>query len=967
MGFRKASGTKPSMLAEKVPNVEEEQQVEVDIQESAPKETMQKMNREPAQTGNFLEAEFDVAEQMPTPPSEALPEATPSPTPAPSAIPSPTPAPEAQKSFLDQEYEIGAPQKTAYDQLRNNFEPFEGSFAGIKFKRDKIGQLYYYQTPARGSFESAKLGIMPSEAERQGGWQKIDKMPDSLKSYLNIGSTAWLDEPEILTGVAMGMAAAPATAGMSLIPALLTEVATGVAGGYLGGRIASGERFQEKLRNPEDAKALIFLEDALKQPEMRPTSPAVAAIGGGLASAIPGAAQGMAHIYNQATKNFALIMAKAKPRLANAINSLNDFAESIGVKFNGYDVARQVDPQIETKVQMIERGEFDPLSQNTMITQSDSNLIALNGLVDITRAKFAPQAEELLAGPKSIGKLTEKEILEEDPFSKTVMKRRKELNFFEVMQENERTKLKINAKRGRELAMGMKVQADGLLASVEDIMAQSFSSFKELRDSGLYSGAELINQFKIRNPQEAMPFAKLYNNLMNMTQVMPSALRQSSDFAFVDTQFDALLPENFQSTVIQEQLSLVRRPIEPGAVGYQRPDLPERAYYVTGGPAGQPGAQMPLMAMPQYIPGEGMRRTGVAPSGVSAEVFGAGTQVQESLFQTPVGSAAGPRAVESPAKQFLGPKPGGASGRGLTFDQINELTNQAQKIVESLKTSGDTKLIGAANTLEKAFRNFEDDSVFKIAAVRGDEDFALQVLRDKETFANNERLYTEYGTIFNKSIDQWSGSMLRLHPDKMTELWGMFNDAQKEQLKGLILDKTYQDSVYSLLESGVNTRFNPQKIIKNIMNTPTSRENLKTIFGEGFLKDMDKVVKIADFVNATGQYKATEKETTNAIIGILRRLPYGANVGDFFGAMFMGNPTAEQVVSTTIKNWESLIRKPSGGIVGKTGQAYAKFGEKFGMPGRAAFSGAAKIAPQIKRAVKRKSETEEPTFGEMGQ
>jgi hypothetical protein len=684
-------------------------------------------------------------------------------------------------------------------------------------------------------------------------------------------------------------------------------------------------------------------------------------------------------------------MAKAKPLVARYMNEIGDFAESIGVKFNGADIARQVDPRIETKIQQIERGDFGIAEQVSQIATEDAKLAGIRGLLGVIRQKFAPNAAAMLEGPESVTKLVSKEV-EPTPFGNRVLTPRREINFFNAIQENERMALRQNAIRGRELAGDLRFDENQMVQAVEEIFETAFPRFKELRAAGA-SDAQILNELRSIESGEFGKLVALWKKFKAYTTPTPidniipgQGLRQPSDFRFVDTEFEAIAPERFQSRVVQEQLYVMRHPIEPpgerfafmepdftkphptyydpstGKTLTGRGDLPEREYFVLGGPRGQPGAEMTQIGVPVY--GDKGFTSQRLPGGPSGALIESGDQIQPSLFGEAVGSAGGPQGVETSAKRFMGPRTGGRPSRGLSFAEINDLTESAQQAAEALDKEGVSMYGGVAKRLASAFRNFEDDSLFKLGVVRGDEGFAEKVLADKRRFANNEKAFSEFGKIFDKNSADWAGSILKLKPEETAELWNLLNPSQKEQLKGLILDKTYNDSVYSLLESGINTKIKPEKIVKNILNSKESRDNIKIIFGDEMLSDLDKLAKVAEFANATGKYAATEKEITKAISRTIARLPQGARVGDFFGALFMGNPTAEQVINTTVKNWENLIRQPSGGIVGKLGKGVKAFETATGLPGRAAVSTSVKLMPQIKNMATRKEKQEMP-FGEM--
>jgi hypothetical protein len=1007
MGLRIASGTKPSMLKAKVPNAEEQKEISTDMEEQS--------SRIPASSKSKWDEEFDApadfAQPSPSPEPTAQPmEAQAVPSVEPQASPQPQAAPQPQDKWSE-EYDLTPIKKTKFDEVKDGLDPFEGSFAGVKFKKDKMGQYFYYQKggiPA-GIYGLAKGGIMPEEKERRAaagsGWVPVDQMPDSMKNYLNTASAAWLDMPEMVVSTAAGVGAGLATGGASLIPALLAEVSAGGLGGYLGGSLAK-DRFDAMLNNTEDSKKIAFLQSVLPEGSVRPTSPGTAAVVGAAAGLIPGAIAGARTAYVETKERAKLILAKAKPLFTEYINEISDFAEKIGVNLDGYDIARQVDPQLDSKLQQIESGKFTALQQTKLINSRDAKMTGLLGAIQAMRDKYAPMADELMRGPFSVlGKRAP--LAMDNPFSTKVLKGKPELNFFEAMQDAEKFALQQNSIEGKKLAGDYRFREDQIAQAVEEIFETAFPRFKELRAAGA-SDAAILNELKRTEPGEFNKLVKLYQKFKAYTSprpmqgVMPGAgIRQPSDFRLIDTEFDAIPPERFQNKAIQEQLTTIRKPIEPQPIGggpeyqaegfqfvgpdgkvqsdnyvgfgrppytdpttgktlYGRGDLADRAYYVTGGPAGVPGAPMPQLGQ---LTESGSR----LPGGVSASRVPVGDQIQESLFGSPVGSAAGPKGVETSAKRFMGPKAGGQPSRGLSFDEINELTNAAQQAADSLEKEGMSQFGGVAKRLASAFRNFEDDSLFKLGVVRGDEAFAAKVLADKSRFANNARTYELWSQMFDKNSSKWSGVILDMNPAEVKELFSLLNESQKEQIKGLMLDATFNENVYSILESGVGAKINPKGISKGILQSNESRENIKNIFGQNVLKELDNFVLLADFIQRSGINKGSERQLINAVSRLARSTNQGTRFADFLNGLLWGQPTAQKVLNTAISNYRQLIELPGKGVMGKIGKAAQRLEESTGAVGRVGISVGAKNLPTMKKAAVRKEKEEEPTLGELEQ
>ena len=315
----------------------------------------------------------------------------------------------------------------------------------------------------------------------------------------------------------------------------------------------------------------------------------------------------------------------------------------------------------------------------------------------------------------------------------------------------------------------------------------------------------------------------------------------------------------------------------------------------------------------------------------------------------------------------MGPKAGGQPSRGLSFDEINELTNAAQQAADSLEKEGMSQFGGVAKRLASAFRNFEDDSLFKLGVVRGDEAFAAKVLADKSRFANNARTYELWSQMFDKNSSKWSGVILDMNPAEVKELFSLLNESQKEQIKGLMLDATFNENVYSILESGVGAKINPKGISKGILQSNESRENIKNIFGQNVLKELDNFVLLADFIQRSGINKGSERQLINAVSRLARSTNQGTRFADFLNGLLWGQPTAQKVLNTAISNYRQLIELPGKGVMGKIGKAAQRLEESTGAVGRVGISVGVKNLPTMKKAAVRKEKEEEPTLGELEQ
>lgn len=1026
MGFRKASGTKPSMLASQVPTKEEQIGIQEEIVSSTPKGKIQSGGRAPAMEDFSQEVtvedtadvgEFDFM-NMPLGGEEPTVSATPMPEPTAQVQPTAETV-TTETDILNTPMPVRAEGKTKnylFD-LQESKEPFEGTVAGIKFKRDDTGQYYYLQrNPKKPGYKStgkpAEFG-MPYDSTKteEAGWKPVSQMDSGTRNYLNVASSVMLDAPEIATSLATGVAAGIATGGMGFFPTLLAELAAGGVGGYIGGSLAQ-DKYQQKIQNKEDAKQLAFLEAALSSPQ-QPTSPLMAAAFGAAGGLVPAGMAGLAKGYEGAVRAYAQVMKRARPYVASALDEVANFAEKIGVDLTALDVTKNVDAEIAQQVDLIEGGKLGRYNQAKLINNTEGKRIKLAGFLEAMRKKFNPSEE-------TIAKRTAKEV-PESPFAEQVMLPREDQNIIDVVDNNYKVTLSNNRVEAESLAMDARFKAEGLMANINSLFERQFDSFRRLREQG-FSGAELLNRFKLTNPREAEELAKFYVKAQDMAAPLvpltdprtgrtvlsrgPRELAQTSDFRFIDTEFDAIPAERFESKVVQEQLSTIRKPIEPPGVqgtpefqaegfqfvgpdgkvqtdkyvGFGRPpytdpttgktlygrgDLPDRAYYVTGGPAGVPGAPMPQLGQ--------LTESGTKlPGGVSATQVPTGSQVQESLFQTPVGSAAGPQGIESPAKQFLGPKRGGESYQGLTFRQLTELNDTAQAIVKNLEsTSKDSRLIGFAKQLAETTRQFEDDSIFKLGVVRGNEAFAEKVVLDKRKFANAVQDITEFRNIFDQQKDTIGGQVLNLAPELTKRLMTYLSNDQKLELGKIIFNRAYNDSVSSALEkSGVGMAVNPKKIAESMLSKDETRQNIKLLFGDEALKDLDNWAKLSNFLNKNPEYKAAPETIGKAVSKMVRFFPGGAKVDDFLNAFLYGNPRAQALLKASLDDASKMIRKPSGGLIGKAEKA--SFRTIKSPVKRAAISTGVKVIPQTGRMIpssyKSQEEIErELNFGEMEQ
>jgi hypothetical protein len=1024
MGFRKASGTKPSMLASQVPTKEEQIGIQEEVVSSTPKGKIQSSSRTPAME-DFSEevtledatdmGEFDFM-NMPLGGVEPTASTTPMPEPTVQAQPT-TETVTTETDILNTPMPVRAEGKTKnylFD-LQESKEPFEGSVAGIQFKRDDMGQYYYLQkNPSKPGYKTtgkpSEFGMPYDQTKiEEAGWKPVSQMDGATRNYLNVASSVMLDAPEIATSLAAGLAVGAVTGGIGFFPALLAEMAAGGVGGYLGGSLAQ-DKYKQMIQNKDDAKQLAFLEAALSSPQ-QPTSPLMAGAFGAAGGLIPASMLGLGKAYQGAVRTYAQVMKRARPYIASALDEVANFADKIGVDLTAVDVAKNIDPDIAQQASLIESGRLP--GQAKLINNTEGKKVKLAGFIDVMRKKFNPSDE-------TIGKLTAKETAE-SPFAEKVMLPREDQNLIDVVENNHKVTLSNNRVEALEMAMDARFKADGLMANIESLFEQSFDSFRRLREQG-FTGAELLNQFELTQPKEAAILAKFYNNARNMSEPLvaltnpktgnvvlskgPRQLSDTSDFKFIDTEFDAIPAERFENKVIQEQLSTIRKPIEPQPIGggpeyqaegfqfvgpdgkvqsdnyvgfgrppytdpttgktlYGRGDLPDRAYYVTGGPAGVPGAPMPQLGQ---LTESGSR----LPGGVSASRVPVGDQVQESLFGVPVGSAAGPQGIESPAKQFLGPKRGGKPSQGLTFRQLTELNDQAQAMVKQLEgSSKDSRLIGIAKQLAETTRQFEDDSIFKLGVVRGNEAFAEKVVLDKRKYANAVQDITDFRAIFDAQKNNIGGAVLNLKPEQTRRLMSYLSDDQKQELGKIIFDRAYNDSVSSVLEkSGVGMSVDPSKVAKSMLEKPETRENIKYLFGDEALQDLDNWVKLTNFLNKNPEYKAAPETIGKALSRYVRWMPGGAKIDDFLSAFLYGNPRAQQLLKTQLDQIKTIIRKPSGGIIGKAQKA--SFRTMKSPVKRAAISAGVKMIPQTGRMLPSRYKTQEEinqdlTFGELEQ
>jgi len=1001
MGFRKASGTKPSMLASTIPSREEEIGIQEEISSSVPKRKVQTSERAPAiapeqqmtapqpeqdQPIDILDMGID----------EIQPQAAAAPEPQ---MPEAPVQPQGEVDILDMEVALPKESKIKnylFD-LQQSKEQFEGSFAGVKFKRDKDGKYYYLQQQPKfkGEYKtrgitSKEFGVIDGEKPEieAAGWKPISQMDPATRNYFNVATGVMLDWPQFAVSLPVAIGVGALTGGAGFFPTLFAEAISGGATGYAGAKIAEA-KYRQMLQNKDESKKLAFLEEVLGH--AKPTSVEVSTLLGAGGAIIPaGIVAGKAG-YKAASEAFASRASRLNAYLGKVVSDIGNFAAKIGIDLDAKDIVRSIDPDIESKILQVEGGELGINLQEKTISQSQARMLALKGYLKSMMDRF-----QVPEGQKTIGKLTAKEAVE-TPFAKQVMKPRADMNLMDVVEDNFVTTLKQNSIRGQELAGDLRVSADQLMSGVEQVFERSFNTFRTLKEQG-YNGAALLEAFKKTNPREADVLVKFYNNYREMIGRKPGELLDPADTQFIETIFDALPPERFKSNIVQEQIVARRRPIEPGPIGgapeyqveglplfgeegkfagiprpqytdpttgktlYGRGDLPERDYFVMGGPREQGMGQIG-----QPVPGEAGRVSG-GPSGYIGE--GAG-QMQESLFGAPVGTAGGPRMVETPAKRFLPPTRGGEASAGLTFKQLNELNNQAQEMVKSLESSGNTTLTGVAKEIATITRQYEDDALFKIGAIRGDEAFAEKVIAVKDAYANAVKDITEFRRVFDAKKNDLVGQVLNLNPQMTERLLTYLDKKQVDELKSLVFQRAYNDSISEVIEgSGIHLKVDPAKVAADMLTGEENRANIELLFGKPLLKELDSFNTMAKFLNTRGDASKARTSITRAVYSVLRYLPEGAKMDDYLMAFFYGNPTGQQVLSSVLKDANTILRKPTGGVIGKLGKAAYEVGSRPAVmtgirAGRTVIPQTLRILP---KSYKSPEEIEkELSFGEMEQ
>lgn len=194
---------------------------------------------------------------------------------------------------------------------------------------------------------------------------------------------------------------------------------------------------------------------------------------------------------------------------------------------------------------------------------------------------------------------------------------------------------------------------------------------------------------------------------------------------------------------------------------------------------------------------------------------------------------------------------------------------------------------------------------------------------------------------------------------------------QVDEVKSLFFQRAFNDSIAEVIENtGIHMRIDPSKIAREMLTQPENRANIKLIFGDEILKELDAFSTMAKLVNEKGDPSKARTQITRALYKIAGFLPEGAKMDDYLMSFFYGNATGQQTVATALKDAQSLLRRPTAGVVGKLGKAGYEIGSRPGL--KAGLTVGAKTSPQTLRLLPSNYKTPEEiekelSFGEMNQ
>lgn len=486
MGFRKASGMKPTQLRNPVPGTDESAFNQQLIGES--------LDVQPQRSPAASQPQQPMPEPTPTPAPSVSPEQS-------IAMPDDLDQPISLPDDLDEPIVLGSEEPIDYFTKYDKEKEVQTKFAGMSLKRTEDGKVLV-----------------------KGPFAKEFKEPDeTVKSGLRMLYQSYLDLPTIAGSVA-GPAAVGAMYGAAGGPpgALAGTIAgalAGAAGGGLGAA-ASRSRFEEIKNDPEKAKDLYIMSKLFEGEDISPVGEAAATAFGAAGELVAGgitAAKASQSAMKQAAK---LELEAMDPLLSKAIKD----AELAGVELDAADVLRMVSPKVGEKVSTAASGGFGEELQKEVISRSQRKQVQLKASMDSLMKKHGGDID--FSNPEAVSlssRFEGKEVV--DPFTKQVMKPKKNKNVLEALEESMGYEISRDRAAVQEIAGGLKVDANQLQTSVTDMASSYLPGASQFIKNGKIDKAGFLNYVRTEVPVEgADKIAKALNMLDSITSVPAGAL-----------------------------------------------------------------------------------------------------------------------------------------------------------------------------------------------------------------------------------------------------------------------------------------------------------------------------------------------------------------------------------------------------------------------------------------------------------
>lgn len=795
---------------------------------------------------------------------------TPSPTPAPDQSPmgQQSQAPMLDFSGISDDQmdfsgvsDVAQEEPINYIQKYANEKTVETSFLGMTLKRDEDGNVLVKKP-----------------------FGKTFKEPDEeTKDFLRLAYQSYLDLPTIAGGVAgsamvggmYGMAGGP--------PGALAGMAAGALAGAAGsglGAAASESRFKDIVNDPERAKDFYIMSELFKGEELSPTG-VVPSMLMGAAGEVAGAGIQSAKAAMRSVKDVAKqTLETVNPILAKAI----DEAKQAGVDIDAADVLRMMSPAAGEKYSMIEAGAFGEQLQKEALSRSRTKQIQLKAALTSLLKKHGGDIN--FADPSSLGLSSRFAPSKQGgPFANQVMEPKKNLNVLQVLEENMAHDVGMDRAAMQEIAGDFKVDANQLLTSFSDIVSKTIPGAKDFISNGKINKAGLLNHVKSYIPVEgAEKLAKALNLLDAITAVSEGGLDtvgryrtgaalegsatqlypNTSERAFQETFQSEFFPGEYSASPISKELgpTTIRETIKEGT------NVPGLTVTDQSGVISSPTMQsQPSLALEKAVP---------------------------------------------QAERNLGPNIAGDRRTGMNFKTLTAFTDLIQGMV---KDSEGSAIEGAAKELSVAARQFEDDAIMNIANMRGNKALGERVLQRKAKYANAIEDIVNFQK-YIKNNDSLAGQFLKMNGEEASRFSALLTPVQKQELKGIILDRAMRDSIDDLLDVGSVIKVNPQKLAKNLVKDPQARSNLTMLYGADDVKKIDAIIGIADLLDR-------QSLSTKIPTGLVdKAAKYVSSIGvenskDWLGALLMGNPRAKEMILARANEMSRLINKGNKGIVSK--------------------------------------------------